>query len=204
MKSTRVLVIIPTHDHPWSLDLSVESALVQTFENLDIVIIGDGVGDDTRDVVAGLLNRDDRIRFVDAPKSPSRSERVRHDVICSSDADVVAYLGDDDLFFPDHVESMAALLDRYDFAHPVSVCVDGNDVLTAFPADLSDPDCVEWHLQHGWNTIGLTGVAHSSEMYRRLPRGWTEPRTVGGPITTSGRRSSRCQASGSSAPTDRP
>lgn len=173
--TARVLVIVPTHDHPWALDLSVESVLAQTLENLDIVIIGDGVGDDTRDVVASLLERDRRIRFIDAPKSPSRAERVRHEVISSTDADVVAYLGDDDLFFPDHIQSMVALLDEHDFAHPVSVCLDEHDDLTAFPADLSDADCVEWHLHRGWNTIGLSGVAHTSEMYRRLPQGWTEP-----------------------------
>ena len=173
--TARVLVIVPTHDHPWALDLSVESVLAQTLENLDIVIIGDGVGDDTRDVVASLLERDRRIRFIDALKSPSRAERVRHEVISSTDADVVAYLGDDDLFFPDHIQSMVALLDEHDFAHPVSVCLDEHDDLTAFPADLSDADCVEWHLHRGWNTIGLSGVAHTSEMYRRLPQGWTEP-----------------------------
>jgi glycosyltransferase involved in cell wall biosynthesis len=61
MTSPRVLVVVPTHDHPWALDLSVESALAQTVENLDIVVIGDGVVDETRDVVARLMERDDRI-----------------------------------------------------------------------------------------------------------------------------------------------
>ena len=175
MKSSRVLVIVPTHDHPWSLDLAVESALGQTFGNLDVVIIGDGVGDDTREVAARLLRVDDRIRFIDNPKSPSRAEHTRHAVIGSSDADFVTYLGDDDLFFPDHVETMVSLLEQHDFAHPFPICVDEYDELVAFPADLSDPECVEWHLHRRWNTIGLTGAAHTTDLYRRLPQGWTEP-----------------------------
>ncbi len=120
MTSPRVLVIVPTHDHPWSLDLAVESALAQTVPNIDIVIIGDGVGDDTREVAARLLDADDRIRFIDRPKSPSRAEHTRHEVISSSDADFVTYLGDDDLLFPDHVETMAASPRAARFRSPFS------------------------------------------------------------------------------------
>ena len=175
MKPPRVLVIVPTHDHAWSLDLAVESVLAQTLPNLDIVIIGDGVGDETRKVAARLLRVDDRIRFVDRPKSPSRAERIRHEVISSSDADFVTYLGDDDLFFPDHVETMAALLEQYDFVHPFPIFVDRDDQLVAFPTDLSDPQCVQWHLHQGRNTISLTGAAHTTQLYSQLAEGWIEP-----------------------------
>ncbi len=44
----------------------------------------------------------------------------------------------------------------------------------AYPTDLSDP-AASSGIAQGWNTIGLTGAAHTMELYRRLPDGWTEP-----------------------------
>lgn len=175
MVSPRVLVIVPTHDHASTLDLAVNSALAQTVRGLDVVIIGDGVGDDTREVVSALISADDRVRFIDAPKSASRSELVRHQVISNSDAEMVTYLGDDDLFFPDHVEVMAELLGSCDFAHPLPVFVGTDQNIVALPCDLSDPRWVQLHLLPTFNTVSLTGAAHTIEFYRRLPNGWVEP-----------------------------
>ena len=175
MVSQRVLVIIPTHDHASTLDLAVISVLGQTFTDLDVVIIGDGVRDDTRQVVDELTSADDRVRFIDAPKSASRSELIRHQVISDSEAGIVTYLGDDDLFFPDHIEVMADLLESSDFAHPLPVFVDIDENLVVLPCDLSDPRWVEMHLVPTFNTVSLTGAAHTIELYRRLPHGWVEP-----------------------------
>ena len=171
----RALVIVPTHDHASTLDLAVRSALEQTVAELEVVVIGDGVGDDTREVMSRLIADDDRVRFVDRPKSPSRGEEARHEVILASAAPVVTYLGDDDLFWPDHVESMLALLADHDFAHPFPVVVEADGSLATLPTDLADPACVEWHLHPGHNTVSLTGAAHTVELYRRLPAGWQAP-----------------------------
>ena len=173
-----VLLIVPTHDHASTLDLAVRSVLEQTVADLDVAIIGDGVGDDTREVVAQLLRADERVRFVDRPKSPSRAEDTRHELITTSDATIVTYLGDDDLLLADHVESMRGLLREHDFAHPFPILVDGDERLRALPTDLGDPRCVAWHVDAGYNTVSLTGAAHTMDVYRRLPRGW-EPAPPG-------------------------
>jgi hypothetical protein len=34
---------------------------------------------------------------------------------------------------------------------------------------------VEWHLHPGHNTVSLTGAAHTTDLYRRVPGGWTQP-----------------------------
>ena len=46
------IVLVPTHDHAALLAHSIASAQRQTVEDLDIVVIGDAVGDDTRDLLA--------------------------------------------------------------------------------------------------------------------------------------------------------
>jgi glycosyltransferase involved in cell wall biosynthesis len=167
-------VIIPTHDHASTLDLAVTSVLEQSVDALDVVIIGDGVGDDTRDVVATLL-ADPRVRFLDEPKSASRAELVRHRVLTEASAPYVSYLGDDDLMLADHMESMIDRLQEADFTHPLPMFVypDGVLDLTA-AADLVNPRCVAWHLHPGRNSISLTGAAHRLDAYLRLPFGWRE------------------------------
>jgi hypothetical protein len=171
--SPLVTVIIPTHDHASTLDLSINSVLAQSVDSLELVVIGDGAGDDTRDVMAAIT--DPRIRFVDEPKSPSRSELTRHKILADQASEVVCYLGDDDLMLVDHVETMVDLLTQVDFAHPLPVCIDSNGMFAAHPADLSIPGYRRWHLNHQHNAISLTGVAHRLGAYRRLPFGWRYP-----------------------------
>jgi glycosyltransferase involved in cell wall biosynthesis len=169
-----VTVIIPTHDHPSTLDLAVASVLGQTTGALDVVIIGDGVSDDTRDVVAGLLV-DDRVRFLDTPKSASRAEPVRHKVLTEALAPYVCYMGDDDLMLADHVESTVSRLQTSDFTHPLPVNLDRSGSLRAHPTDIAEPECVAWHMHPQRNAISLTGAGHRLDAYHRLPRMWQAP-----------------------------
>ena len=169
-----VTVLIPTHDHPSTLDLAVASVLRQSIDALDVVIIGDGVGDDTRDVVAGLL-ADDRVRFLDTPKSASRAEPVRRMVLTEALAPYVCYMGDDDLMLADHVESTVSRLQTADFTHPLPVHIDRSGSMRVYPTDIAEPECVAWHMHPHRNAISLTGAGHRLDAYLRLPRFWQAP-----------------------------
>lgn len=170
MRTALVTVIIPTHDHATTVDLAIESVLEQTVTDLDVVVIGDGATEATKAAVE--LFTGDRVRFLDSPKSASRAEEVRHEVLLEATSPFVCYLGDDDLMLADHVETMIGLLDRADFAHPLPVMVDGDGSLRAHPTDLSRPECILWHLDPCRNAISLTGASHRLDAYRRLPYGW--------------------------------
>ena len=117
--SPRVEILIPTHDHPMLLPFAVATALEQTVAASRIVVIGDGVGDDTRDVMAELCRGDANLLLVDLPKAGRTGERHRHRVLVDSEADVVTYHSDDDLLFPDHVERMIDLVDHADVVMPL-------------------------------------------------------------------------------------
>jgi hypothetical protein len=169
-----VTVIIPTHDHASTLDLAVNSVLRQTLDAIEVVIIGDGVGDDTRDVVSSLVC-DGRVRFLDTAKSPSRAELARHRVLCEARTPYVCYLGDDDLMLPDHVESTVEQLQMVDFTHSLPVFIERDGSLGFYLTDIADPRCVAWHLRPAHNAISLTGVGHRLDSYLSLPEGWHEP-----------------------------
>ena len=169
-----VTVIVPTHDHAATLDLAVTSILRQTVDAIEVVIIGDGVSDDTRDVVSSLVS-DRRVRFLDTAKSPSRAELVRHRVLCEALTPYVCYLGDDDLMLPDHVEATVERLQAVDFTHPLPAFIERDGSLGFHLTDIADPRCVAWHLRPGHNAISLTGVGHRLDTYLALPEGWREP-----------------------------
>ncbi len=166
----RAAVLIPTHDHALMLPLSIASAQAQTLDDVLIVVIGDGIGDDTRDALAPILAADERVVAVDLPKRGRTGEPHRHDVLAAMVAPVVTYLSDDDLLLVNHVEQMCDLLAGADFAHPYPVHIDEHGALHCDPVDLSVPTNAE--LEFRQSLVSLTGIAHTLAAYRRLPYGW--------------------------------
>jgi glycosyltransferase involved in cell wall biosynthesis len=84
-------VVLPTHDHATTLPYALESVQRQTVEDLEIVVVGDGVGDDTREVVAARMREDARIRFLDRPKGERHGERHRHEALAGARGRIVCY-----------------------------------------------------------------------------------------------------------------
>jgi glycosyltransferase involved in cell wall biosynthesis len=101
--SVAATVIVPTHDHGPTLRLSVGSALAQTIEDIEVLVIGDGVPDVTREIVGELSRNDERLRFFDHPKGLRHGELYRHEALAQARGEIVCYLSDDDLWFPEHV-----------------------------------------------------------------------------------------------------
>lgn len=164
-------VIIPTHNHGPLLYHSVRSALTQTVNDIEIFIIGDGVSDVTRKIVAEL-KQDGRIRFFDHPKSPRTGEAYRHAALAEARGEIVCYLADDDLWLPNHLEVMQHILADADFTHAPYFLVDAQGILRArITADLALP-FYRQQILAGTNYIPLSCAAHTLEFYRQLPYGW--------------------------------
>ena len=171
----RATIIIPTHEHAYTIDLVIESALAQTVEDIEILILGDGCDDATRTVVERYWRTDDRVRFMDLPKGPHRGEAYRNDAVRAARAPVVGYLADDDLLFPDHVDDMLKLLEDADLAHSLNGFFRPDGSFEPYAADLADPMSRAWHLRPGCNGVSITGTFHTVDAFERLPRGWRVP-----------------------------
>ena len=163
-------VLIPTHDHGPLLLHSARSALAQTLEEIELFIVGDGVPDVTREIV-GELSQDERVRFFDNPKGPRHGETYRHAALREARGEIVCYLSDDDLWFPEHIAYMRHLLGNADFAHTLSLYIDGRGEIACNIGDLAMPTYREFLLSGG-NFFALSCAAHTIEMYRRLPHSW--------------------------------
>jgi hypothetical protein len=168
----RAAVLIPTHDHVGTIDLAVGSALGQTVAEIEVLVVGDGVGEEMRELLAGISRSDPRVRFLDLPKGPHHGEVHRGTAIEASGAEIVCYLCDDDLLLPDHVESMLEQLADVDLTHSQNGYFDEAGNWMSYFADLASPEFRAWMLEPGNNRVSLTGTAHTVASYRRLPHGW--------------------------------
>lgn len=169
---TAATVLVPTHDRVQALRVAVESALVQTVQDFELFIVGDGVTEATRDVARSLVAADARIRFFDCPKGPRKGEVHRHQALQFARGRLVAYLGDDDLWLPNHLEVLGELLKDADFGHTMQLGINAEGQLVAMPADLQNAAFRHRMLTELFNRFDLTFAGHTLAAYRRLPHGW--------------------------------
>lgn len=170
--SKKFLVIIPTHNHPESLKWSIKSVLNQTTQNFNLVVIGDGVGPNTRKIIEKFRNREN-VFFVDSPKTVRHGEEIRDLVIKKFKPKYITYLCDDDLFLKEHLEIMEKEILGFDFVHPQPVYINvDRQIKSFFRTNLKFPLSIHWHLNYA-NSISLTGVTHTYASYISLATGWT-------------------------------
>ena len=98
-------ILIPTFDHADLIAFPLRSILRQSDQDFEILVVGDGVPERTREVLAPFLD-DPRIRFFDNPKGAGNGELHRHAALQEASGDIVCYCGDDDLWLPDHLATL--------------------------------------------------------------------------------------------------
>jgi glycosyltransferase involved in cell wall biosynthesis len=167
-----VTVLIPTHDHGPLLRTALRSALTQTVSELELFVVGDGVPDLTRQLVAEVMREDERVRFFNRPKGARRGEAHRHEALQEARGEIVCYLSDDDLWHPEHVATMRNLLLDADFAAAASLHVTAEGELLTWPFDLRLPAFRGRMATGAQNFVPLSCAAHTLAAYRRLPEGW--------------------------------
>jgi glycosyltransferase involved in cell wall biosynthesis len=175
---TTFTVIIPTHNHADTLLYSVRSVQWQTCQDFELFIVGDGVPDRTRGIAAKLALEDSRIRFFDFPKGERLGELHRHHALKEAQGRFVAYLGDDDLWLPEHLATLASLLEKCDLAHSMQMEVQPDGSLMTWMFDAHDDPCSLEKMRRSETGFGLSSGAHRLDAYWKLPRGW-HPAPVG-------------------------
>jgi GalNAc5-diNAcBac-PP-undecaprenol beta-1,3-glucosyltransferase len=178
----RVSVLIPTHGRrAATLPFAVASVQAQGIDDIEILIVGDGVDDEVRSTVERLRANDSRIRFFDFPKGPRNGEIHRDGVLRQARGRIICYQADDDLWLPGHLQDMQAALEDADFVGAMHVNVELEGRVRAYFFDIERPEFrdlwVKWqaHPYGPWasNGFGLAFAGHRLEAYLRLPEGWT-------------------------------
>lgn len=104
----KVSIIIPTYNRSELLRSAIESALEQTFTDFEIIVSDDKSTDNTRIVVHDFS--DERIKYIlhKGKKGPSAT---RNTAILASAGEYIAFLDDDDKWFPDKLQKQVDVLD---------------------------------------------------------------------------------------------
>jgi len=100
-----VSVIVPTHNRPDLLCMAIDSILAQVLADFEIIVINDaGI-----DVEPWIANRDPRrrIRVIQHPRNRGLAA-ARNTGLKAARGRYIAYLDDDDLFYPDHLHALVS------------------------------------------------------------------------------------------------
>jgi len=123
----RVSVIVPVHEGAGLLRASLRSILGQTHEDFEVIVSGDGAGEEVRR--EALATGDPRVRWAGFPKARGLGYSNRARAIERARGSLVAYLAPDDLWAPRHLERLIGMLDRegldFVFSRPVLVWASG-------------------------------------------------------------------------------
>jgi hypothetical protein len=172
--TVRASVLVPCHDKAGTLPLAVDTVLRQTIHEVEVLLVGDGVTDEVRDVITGLVAADERVRFLDFPKGPHHGEVHRHEAIVAAASDAIFYLCDDDLLLPEHVADLLALLESATFVQSLNGYIRADGRIRTYPGDLADASLVAAVLSDDmrFNFVSLTGTAHSRAFYLAVGKPW--------------------------------
>jgi glycosyltransferase involved in cell wall biosynthesis len=98
-----VSVVIPAYNRADKIEASIKSVQAQTYPHWEIIISDDGSKDNTKEVVDGLIAKDNRIRLI--THQPNRgAQAARNAGIKASKGDWIAFLDSDDQWLPDSLE----------------------------------------------------------------------------------------------------
>ena len=94
----KVSVIIPSYNSSSYITKAVESALNQTYDNLEVIVVDDASTDDTRDVVQKIA--DSRVTLIERTENGSCGA-ARNSALPAVTGRYIAFLDSDDYWFPD-------------------------------------------------------------------------------------------------------
>jgi glycosyltransferase involved in cell wall biosynthesis len=106
-----VSVVIPTYNRAYCVARTIDSALAQSHQNLEILVVDDGSKDDTAAVIRARYGREPRVRYVFQENTGVSG--ARNHGMAESQGEFVALLDSDDIWFPWKIEAQLAVLRNF-------------------------------------------------------------------------------------------
>jgi glycosyltransferase involved in cell wall biosynthesis len=104
-----VSVIVPTYNRPDTLEECLESINRQTYSSLEVLVVNDG-GQEVEEIIS-KFNKEGNIRYIrhSTNRGPAAA---KNSGIRAARGKYIAYLDDDDIYYPDHVETLVEFLEK--------------------------------------------------------------------------------------------
>jgi glycosyltransferase involved in cell wall biosynthesis len=164
-----VTVIMAAYNRSNIISYSIGSVLNQVFVDFELIVVDDASTDDTVEVVRAI--HDDRIKLVVLAKNSGSQSEPNNVGLSHARGRYIAYLNQDDLWFPDHLEKMVQNMEQHQadwvFSYAINILPD--NILTirgVFPDD-------------AFKTFYGTGLTGSTWLVRKVVLdklgGWSSP-----------------------------
>jgi glycosyltransferase involved in cell wall biosynthesis len=114
-----VSVVVPTRNRPSLVVRAVESALAQTLTEIEVIVVIDGPSPETSAALAAIT--DPRLRTVSPPSRLGAAE-ARNIGVQEARGQYIAFLDDDDEWFPHKLDAQLAVARRSSLRFPVIAC----------------------------------------------------------------------------------
>lgn len=105
-----VSVIVPTYNRPEMVQDTIKSILNQTFQDFEIVVVND-CGQEIEPIITELNRGNDKIVYVRHNRNRYLAA-ARNTGIMVARGKYIAYLDDDDVFYPNHLETLVNFLEN--------------------------------------------------------------------------------------------
>lgn len=106
MEQPKISVIISTYNRCKKLKRAVKSVLNQTFKEFELIIVDDCSTDKTEKYCRKLEQEEDNVLYVRLDKNYGQHGRVKNEGMKRSQADLIAYLDDDNEYLIDHLQAL--------------------------------------------------------------------------------------------------
>jgi glycosyltransferase involved in cell wall biosynthesis len=162
LSTPKVSVIIAAYNWSSVIGYAIKSVLWQTFQSFEVLVIGDACTDDTGEVVASF--NDPRVIWYNLPENIGNQYGPNNKGIEMARGEYIAYLGQDDVWYPTHLQSMVATLDssQADIAFAMLELIwppkSGKYRLKGFAEDTSGVFTPPSGVMHRRDILSATGV----------------------------------------------
>lgn len=137
----RVSILIPTYNRATYLPAAIQSALDQTYRDLDVIVVDDGSTDTTTDVVRSIS--DTRLCYLYQENRGVGA--ALNSAWRASSSEFVAMLGSDDVMLPHQIETLLPFVEQNSalglvYARAQAMDSRGNDLPQILGGSLKFPD----------------------------------------------------------------
>jgi glycosyltransferase involved in cell wall biosynthesis len=103
----KVSVVIPTYNRAHLISETVQNVLAQNFRDYEVIVVDDGSTDNTKDVLRPFGNKIKYIYKKNAGLAAARNTGIEH-----STGEYIAFIDDDDLWYPNKLDVQVGILDK--------------------------------------------------------------------------------------------
>lgn len=164
LKNPLISVTICTYNRAQMISKAIYSALKQTYQNIEIIVVDDASTDDTKKIIGELQKKDSRIKYFKNKKNLNIAG-TRNETIKNSKGEYIAILDSDDFWTDqDKIKKQIDFLEKnleYALIGTSADQIDKNDNLTGEIKNLTEDEDIRK------NILIKNEFVHSTVVYRK-------------------------------------